>query len=136
IEDPPGLQAAKASPTFTSLNLAALPIRWTGKAAAKEVRTEFAEWDSTLARWKPPLRQETSIFRRDGQLEQSRDTVSNIVNEYNNAGQLLWIEITEQEETKHLSCTYDANQRLVRVAEEASDDPQQNFGAGFSITSH
>jgi hypothetical protein len=141
VEDSPGMQAAKASTAFASLNLATLPMRWEGRSSARKVHTDFAEWDPQHRRWAPALRQEASSFRQDGRLEQTHGTLLDIRCEYDHDDRLYAIELIEEEQPKRFVCTYDENQHLIRVeetvtlAEETPDNILSIGGWSFSSSS-
>jgi len=134
IEDSPGMQIAKASQAFTNLNLAALPIRWEGKGPAREVQIEFMAWDGDRSQWGSPLRRETSLFRRDGQLEKSRGTLWDLACHYDDNGRLVSIEASGEEKPGHFQCEYDDNARLVRV-EKIQEDKHAESSDPFPPTS-
>jgi hypothetical protein len=144
IEDSPAMQRAKSSQAFTTLNLAALPIRWEGKGPARRVHTEFAACDAHRSKWGQVLRRETALFRRDGQLEESRGSLSDLVCAYDADGRLVSIEISGEDGPKRFLCIYDNNSRLVRVEQTRNETTQivssgpigtaAHWGGGFSTT--
>jgi hypothetical protein len=142
IEDSPAMQRAKSSEAFTSLNLAALAIRWEGKGPARRVHTEFAAFDAHRSQWGLVLRRETALFRRDGQLEESRGSLSDLVCAYDADGRLVSIEVSGEDGPRRFLCNYDNNSRLVRV-EQTRDETipivssgpigtAAHWGGGFS----
>jgi hypothetical protein len=135
IEDSPAMEIAKASQAFTTLNLAELPIRWEGKGLAREVQIEFAAWDGDRSQWGLPLRRETSSFRRDGRLEQSRGTLWDLTCHYDENARLLSMEASGEDEPQRFLCNYDDNASLVRV-EKTLEDKHKESVDPFSAAAH
>jgi len=126
IEDSPAMQIAKASQAFTTLNLAALPIRWEGNGLAREVQIEFAAWDGDRSQWGLPLCREISLFRHDGQLEKSRGTLLDLTCRYDENARLLSIEASGEDESRRFLCSYDDNSNLVRVEKSQEDERKES----------
>ena len=135
IEDSHAMQIAKASQVFTALNLAALPIRWEGKGLAREVQIEFAAWDGDRSQGGLPLRRETSLFRRDGQLEQARGTLLDLTCRYDDNARLLSIEASGEDAPRRFLCSYDDNARLVRV-QKTQEGKRKESADSFSASAH
>jgi YD repeat-containing protein len=135
IEDSPAMQIAKASQAFTKLNLAALPIRWEGKGLPREIQIEFTAGNRDRSQWGSPLCRETALFRRDGQLDQSRGTLLDLTCQYDGNARLLSIEASGEDGPRRFLCTYDDNANLVRVEKTQEDKHQQSVDS-FPAAAH
>jgi hypothetical protein len=129
-EQPPGPLESAEEYEPTSLDLAAVPIRWNGRGRAKQVRAGNAEWDRSLRQWSAPQTTTTSLYTPDSLLIHRREEHENgrsseIHCDYDQQQTLQRIRSVANEKTTTFDCSYDQVGQLVRVTSQTLPEKQE-----------